>query len=225
MTEDEWLTGRETAPMLLFLRGRSARKRRLFACACCRRIWRHLKSYDHRLAVETAEDFADGKADEVLRSAIVSLVEGSEYDEMPDPDSPRFSAEVAAYYAVASDEDEDTAESLDDLETEDCAILAARSASLAVRNPPRESAEQCKLLRCIFGNPFRPVELDPNWLTSTVREMAASVYESREFGVLPVLADALQDAGCESDPILSHLRGPGPHARGCWVLDLILGKA
>ena len=224
MTEAEWLSCRETAPMLLFLRGRSARKRRLFACACCRRIWRRLKSHDHRLAVETAEDFADGKADEDLRSALVSIVEGSEDDEMPDPDSPRFSAEVAAYWAIASDEDENIAENLDDPATEDCAILSARSASFAVSNPPRESAEQCKLLRCIFGNPFHPVEFDPNWLTSTVRELAATAYESREFGTLPVLADALQDAGCDDETVLGHLRGPGPHARGCWVLDAILGK-
>ncbi len=101
------------------------------------------------------------------------------------------------------------------------ALLAAKHAASDIAS--REKL-QCKLVRCIFGNPFRPVAFDPNWLTSTVRGLASSAYDSREFGTLPVLADALQDAGCDDETVLGHLRGPGPHARGCWVLDAILGK-
>lgn len=85
-------------------------------------------------------------------------------------------------------------------------------------------AVYCDLTRCVFGNPFRPVELDRRWLTSTVVALSRSVYADRAFDRLPILADALQDAGCDSDSVLSHCRGDGPHTRGCWVVDLLLGK-
>lgn len=77
----------------------------------------------------------------------------------------------------------------------------------------------------IFGNPFRPVAIDPAWRTSTVLALAQQMYESRDFVPIPILADALQDAGCENDNILNHCRSEGPHVRGCWVVDLLLGKA
>ena len=77
----------------------------------------------------------------------------------------------------------------------------------------------------IFGNPFRPVAFDPAWRTSTAVELARQMYEAREFSAMPILADALQDAGCENADVLGHCRGPGPHVRGCWVVDLLLGKA
>ncbi|WP_246523454.1 hypothetical protein [Gemmata palustris] len=76
----------------------------------------------------------------------------------------------------------------------------------------------------IAGNPFRPVPFSPSWLTSTTLALAARMYESRDFGAMPILADALQDAGCDSADVLDHCRGPGPHVRGCWVVDLVLGK-
>jgi hypothetical protein len=88
-----------------------------------------------------------------------------------------------------------------------------------------ERRQQAALFRCIFGNPFRPVALDPAWLTSTVVQLARGVYDDRAFDRLPILADALQDAGCDDEQVLTHLRGPGPHARGCWVVDLVLGKS
>jgi hypothetical protein len=87
-----------------------------------------------------------------------------------------------------------------------------------------EGRAQCGLLRDIFGNPFRPVTFDTNWRTSDVTAMARGMYETRDFGAMPILADALQDAGCENTAVLDHCRGPGPHVRGCWVVDLILGK-
>src|SRR5262245_33627604 len=76
----------------------------------------------------------------------------------------------------------------------------------------------------IFGDAFRPVTTDLAWLTSTVVSLASQMYESRDFGAMPILADALQDAGCDNDDILTHCRGPGPHVRGCWVVDLVLGR-
>jgi hypothetical protein len=88
-----------------------------------------------------------------------------------------------------------------------------------------ECRAQAALLRDIFGNPFRPIAIDPSWLTSTVTALARQMYESRDFGPMPILADALQDSGCENSDVLTHCRGDGPHVRGCWVVDLILGKA
>ncbi|WP_052562161.1 hypothetical protein [Gemmata sp. SH-PL17] len=85
-------------------------------------------------------------------------------------------------------------------------------------------AEHADVLRDIFGNPFRPVTLSPSSITSIAVALAAQMYESRDFSAMPILADALQDAGCDNDDILNHCRGPGPHVRGCWVVDLVLGK-
>jgi hypothetical protein len=86
-----------------------------------------------------------------------------------------------------------------------------------------EERVQAALLRCIFGNPFRPVTADPSWLTSTVTALARGIYADRAFDRLPILADALQDAGCDHADILGHCRSDGPHAHGCWVVDLLLG--
>jgi hypothetical protein len=95
----------------------------------------------------------------------------------------------------------------------------------------RRQAEQdekracAALLRDIFGNPFRPVSVDPSWLTSDVVALARSTYDERAFDRMPILADALQDAGCTNNAVLTHCRDANPvHVRGCWVVDLLLGK-
>jgi hypothetical protein len=87
-----------------------------------------------------------------------------------------------------------------------------------------EAAAQAALLRDIFGNPFRTVTLDPSWLTSTVVALAAGIDAESAFDRLPILAVALQDAGCDSAEVLDHCRDEGPHVRGCWVVALVLGK-
>jgi hypothetical protein len=81
------------------------------------------------------------------------------------------------------------------------------------------------ILRDVIGNPFRPVAFSPDWRTNTVLTLARQMYEGREFSAMPILADALQDAGCDSADVLDHCRGGGPHVRGCWVVDLVLGKS
>ena len=86
---------------------------------------------------------------------------------------------------------------------------------------------QAHLLRDIFGNPFRPTTLNPAWLTwnqGTVVQIAQHIYDERKFEDLPILSDALIDAGCDNPDIIAHCRAPCPHVRGCWVLDLLLGK-
>jgi hypothetical protein len=106
-------------------------------------------------------------------------------------------------------------------------------------NPPfpdaRAFAEQGRpmiaILRCIFGNPFRPAAVDPHWRTATVLSLAVSAYDDRQLpdgslepARLGILADALEEAGCTDQGIFDHLRGPGPHVRGCWPVDVLLAK-
>jgi hypothetical protein len=93
-------------------------------------------------------------------------------------------------------------------------LTALQSGDPIQRFPP--------LFRDIFGNPFRAVTFSPEWRTDTAVALARQMYDSREFSAMPILADALQDAGCASAEILEHCRGPGPHVRGCWVVDLVL---
>jgi hypothetical protein len=87
------------------------------------------------------------------------------------------------------------------------------------------------LCRCVIGNLSKPVAIDPSWLTPTAVSLVEAIYHDRQLpsGLfdnqrLAILADALEEAGCTDEAILSHCRGPGPHVRGCWVVDLLLGK-
>jgi len=87
-----------------------------------------------------------------------------------------------------------------------------------------DQAKQADLMRCVYGNPFRPASCEPTWITPTVLSLAQSIYTDRTFDQLPTLADELEKTGCANQEILGHCRGPGPHVRGCWVVDLMLGK-
>jgi hypothetical protein len=90
----------------------------------------------------------------------------------------------------------------------------------------QEAEQQLALARDIFDNPSRHVAFSPDWRTDTAVTLARTMYEAREFSAMPILADALQDAGCDSDDILSHCRDANQvHVRGCWVCDLVLGKS
>ena len=111
----------------------------------------------------------------------------------------------------------------------DAATAVGWAVRLASYAPDRgaEPAVQARLLRDLFGDPFRPVPVDPGWAawnSATIPKLAQAIYEERRFADLPILADALEDAGCTNQDILSHCRGPGPHVRGCWAVDLVLGK-
>jgi len=108
------------------------------------------------------------------------------------------------------------------------ALEVVQAAVDAAVDPDAERATQAAILRDIFGNPLRQVAVDPFWLSwngGTVVKLAQGIYDERAFDRLPILADALEDAGCDSDDILTHLRGPGPHYRGCWCLDRLLNKS
>ncbi len=87
-----------------------------------------------------------------------------------------------------------------------------------------EKKAHANIIRDIFGNPFRPVSFEADWRTYNTTAIAREMYVSRDFSAMPILADALQDAGCDNKRILDHCRKPGEHVRGCWVVDLVLGK-
>ena len=134
---------------------------------------------------------------------------------------PRRSARIAAARAVLSAKWPTFA-------TSEMVAIAVRRwgrSRLNRRWRDEERIAHCSLLRDIFGNPFRPVAFAPEWRTDTAVAFARTMYESRDFSAMPILADALQDAGCDSDDILAHCRDTSlTHVRGCWVADLVLGK-
>jgi hypothetical protein len=106
----------------------------------------------------------------------------------------------------------------------DTAIDRGVARILALNGLPKAHEEAERLLHCIAGNPFRPINLDTTWLTPAVKVLAQSIYDDRTFERLPDLADELEKSGCDNQEVLGHCRGPGPHVRGCWLVDLVLGK-
>jgi hypothetical protein len=222
--EEEWLTSPEPGPMLRVLRGSpGARKWRLFAVACCRRVWDGLTDPRSRRAVEAAERHADGLAtDDELAQAWRAAWDASL--EIPEPQDPARRAAAEAARACAWPVEEMTAD-----EAFKAAWFAAfTTTGLPARTMGAERSAQCALLRDLLGNPFRPVAVDPAWLAwdgGRAPRLARAIFEERRFDQLRILADALEEAGCDDASLLTHCRGPGPHVRGCWVVDLILGKA
>jgi hypothetical protein len=226
MNEGQWLSGTDPTLMLDHLResGRASdRKLRLFAVACCRRLL-HLRWPDAvQEALEVAERFVDGQATaEDLRRA---AADAAGYDGAF-PLGLRAGAVARACGPDARDAASATGQVVS-------ALYVAAGRSQSVRRA--EAAEHADLLRCLFGNPFHvPVPIGPaaqSWNDGCVVRLTRAAYEERSWADgtldntrLAVLADALEEAGVYDNPLLEHLRGPGPHVRGCFVLDEILGK-
>jgi hypothetical protein len=189
--------------MLDFLQGKASnRKLRLFACAWWRRMACPLSDNRCSTAVETAERYADGLVPEEERLGVWEAARRVLED-----------AVVEEKYEQAALA-QDAALCLE--------VEASRWLSL---HPLAYRSDNTSHIICeILGNPFRPVTLDPAWRTPAVVQLARSLYEERRFEDMPVLADALEEAGCQDAAVLEHCRGPGPHVRGCWVVDLVLGK-
>ena len=207
MTEAEWLACEDPGRMLEFVRGKASdRKLRLFAAAYCRIIWDHYKMQWSRTAVEVAERHADRLATETeLLSATQPADDARVYG--------GYAAE-AAYFTAS-------------LNVEAVQYAASREFAPSPRLRAARNTHHAVLFRDLFGNPFRPKGVHPAWLSwngGTVPKLAQAIYDDRAFDRLPILADALEDAGCSDAALLGHLRGGGEHFRGCWVLDLVLGK-
>jgi hypothetical protein len=216
MVEDEWLSGQDMLRMLdQANESASRRKLRLFACACCRRFCHLLPTDAARVALETSEEIADGRA--------------------------KFAAMAGAKRAVPVLSPWDAAGW-----ASNCAHFAAgriaKHAALSAYSTSNEVAQKlgqpfgtnpryyANLLRCICGNPFRPIALAASHRTPTIVSLAQAAYDERQLPSgdldlhrLAVLADALEEAGAPE--LVVHLRGPGPHVRGCHVIDLLVGKS
>lgn len=199
-----------TAQQLLQLLpgGASSRKLRLFACQCARiglfypddRHWGNI--------VDAAEAFAEGQADTGTVATARDLI-AVECDTLADTDQC-----LAEVIRAALDLDPHQAA------TEALRWLTAFEGEIGCG----EADYAQGWLRDIFGNPFRPIDFAP-WRTDTARALAQEMYESRDFSAMPILADALQDAGCDNDEVLMHCRDAhATHVRGCWVVDGVLGK-
>jgi hypothetical protein len=201
--------------MLEFLRGgASDRKLRLFAVACCRRLWHLLGDECSRQLVELIEHCADNPNRNDRLSA-AAWQHSQHY---------RIGLYVAAPPAAAMAHDAAGAGAW----AAAWKVVTAAQRAVGLNDRTRvcdEDIPQANLLRELFGNPFRSVPIDPLWLwwsNQAVLGLARTIYEDRCFDVMPILADALEDAGCHDADILNHCRQPGEHARGCWVIDLLL---
>jgi hypothetical protein len=236
MNEEEWLTSTNPWGMIDFVGpGASARKLRLFACACCRQVWNPFLPPFVIRVVEAAEAFADGELGaEVLAGVRAYVARAAAVADHEDANNgTRYFGDVLGACLSASCQSVNVAELAQDASHTTASAAGdgpLRDGLRVVRvedRPPEffaELAAQADLFRDVFGNPFRPVAVDPAWRTSTVVALARGIYADHAFDRMPILADALQDAGCDDEEILNHCREPREHARGCWVVDLVLGK-
>lgn len=204
MTEAEWLECHNLVDMLSYLSPvGDGRKPLLLACACLARIWNDIEEEARnwaRIAGEVAE--GGGHVTSLYPADIGCFWEwGHTFPSA-------YVVEDLGWHVLGGDTESEKA----------------------------ELREHAKLVRCIFGNPFRSVlraiiadpapfvASAPTWIAADVVALAKAIYADRAFDGLPILADALEVAGCMNRDILDHCREPGPHARGCWVVDLVLGK-
>lgn len=214
MNEAEWLGCTDPKAMLRFLRGKgSDRKLRLFACACCRRIWDRIPEQCSRQAVQISENYADGGADdEELEAAFTTADRASGSPREPGNWHALDAARLAAHPEMRG---------LPDGTAVAAAMAGADGGGDFWKKYASEQAHQCDLVRDIFGTPFRP--LPPHRFPIHVVGLAEACYAAfpEVSGDFPILADALDELG--EGQAAAHCREP-LHAKGCHVLDLILGK-
>ncbi|QEG30907.1 hypothetical protein GobsT_57250 [Gemmata obscuriglobus] len=225
MTEEEWLAWRRPLRLLRYLHKaatHSDRKFRLLGVVCCRRVVEQISDVTLAEVIDGCEQIAEElnaeEWDPVLLDRLSLLrkrlqdshgcraeIDREEYEFT-------FAVEQLTSFPIHPEYCLDSCMSApcghDDYDTGQGELLF-----------------QVDLLREIFGNPFRPAEFAPEWRTSTAVALAREMYDTRDFSAMPILADALQDAGCDNADILTHCLDPQPvHVRGCWVVDLVLGK-
>ena len=215
MTEAEWLACTNPQEMLVALRSRkvSERKLRLFFVGCARAAWDLIGRDDIRRAVGDGRALRRRGGDRGRTRPVQQGGVDAACEDMPE----------AGEWFMGMD-DGHTA-----LRVAFAATLGRQGLLLLTNFQPeqlgRVTRDQPALLRDVAGPlPFRPIAADPRWLTSTAVALAQAIYEERAFDRLPILADALEEAGCDHADLLAHCRGDGPHVRGCWAVDLVLGK-
>jgi hypothetical protein len=212
--ERHWLTSESPASLLYHaeqLKALKPRKRLLFACGCYRLIWDRITLPSVREVVEKAEGKADRKVSQQELAKCRPYTPG-----------------LATYHPQNL-----LQLSLSSLVTPKMIpthiAWLVRAAFDPVKHDRADKWEndkpQADLVRDVLGNPYRPPRFEKSWRTHTAVALADQMYESRDFGAMPILADSLQEAGCDSEDILSHARDPEQvHVRGCWVVDLVLGN-
>jgi hypothetical protein len=223
VNESDWLTSNDPIALLRHVVQSgvvSERKVRLLACACCRQIWEWLPDPRSRAAVEVAERFADEQATprELARARNEALAVGG-------------GASWAPYWATNSKASGPLRNVF-----EAAAAAPARAAVQRATDHRADAwylqqsvtlAEQVALIREVIGNPFRDVPLDPMWLAyddGIVVRLAEGIYQDGAFDRMPILGDALEEAGCAVPELLAHCREPAKHVRGCWLLDALTGR-
>jgi hypothetical protein len=247
MTEAEWFASSVPDDMIIATVPHhiSFRKLRLFLAGCCRRRWDFFTVARLTSFVELIEQFADGQRDQADFEMAVGEGWKGYHQTMTTSDSspqlhPYINGEITFAVQIACSPDDrlllymvfsqrccSAAEVPDSL-----ASAYARSRGALRTNPvdakatiASEIAACADLFRCVAGNPFRPVVVPPEWRTSTVLDLTSAIYEDRAFDRMAILADALEEAGCDRPEILNHCRAGGEHVRGCWVVDSVLGKS
>ena len=234
MTEAEWLASKDFLALIRHIDSVTTTRKWLdsFCAACCRRVWHLLKDDRSRTAIEVMEsrplESMSDQEFEALRDSAAAANREAVLDLSDSLAWAQYSAAQAVHNAV---------QGLDTRVANDVSrAVAADKASM--RDPagfnailsgfetdPDEDRWQVACLRCLVGNPFRPATFDPAWRTSTAVALSSQIYDMRDFSPMPILADALQDAGCDRDDILNHCRDAKQvHVRGCWVVDRVLGK-
>jgi hypothetical protein len=235
MTESEWQSCTDPKTMLGLLHGKASdRKLRLFSAARCR-LFR--PDWDDQWATREAVDAAEQLSDGLCPAGQLARFHRPWEDFIRDVSwgtmDPTGSSTVLPPYRLG--------QLLEQAVSSPGAGSAARDVLYDDlqsyyggnwKDGRQERRAECHLLHEVFGNPFRPVTAAPAWQTPDVVALARAAYEQRELPAgtldtsrLAVLADALDDAGCDQPDLLAHLRSPGPHVRGCWAVDLLLGKA
>jgi hypothetical protein len=217
MTENEWQAC--TDPNMMLDQAQfcgSDRKWRLFASISCHRFYScFITDRRYQGALDYAERYADGTGTQEEAARV----------ERDLNDIRRETLEQAAKLPYDPGAPPTTQDAILDALDWMFYVINIPEAEFWLGESEEQLRWQCHIFRDLFGpRPFRDINLDPSWLTSSVSGLAVSIYSDRAFDRMPILGDALEDAGCDNADILNHCRQPGEHVRGCWVVDLILGK-
>jgi hypothetical protein len=244
MTEQKWESTVSPWPLrnhVADLGLLTLRKKALFAVACCRRIIHLIRDERSICAIEVCEAHADGEADfdtfcEVSAKAFAAA---RDVERNGNPGEEQLAAHAAKWLSP----DDTKLGRAAEFAGEAIGFQALSRADLIPADTPlnealaywdhptfmsamaAEERVQADLIRDLFGNPFRPFDFRDDWRTSTVLALTCRILQEQDYSLFLILADALEDAGCEDADILNHCRGTGPHVRGCWVVDLVLGKS
>jgi hypothetical protein len=220
MTESEWRKCKEPSSMMDCLGVERDegwnRQLLLLRLACCRRIEHLLPNKQCKAVLKALERYIEGRCTAEQLAKAKWIAHESYFGQTRQPRL-RARANGLAVSALIT-----CGDSL--FHTMGTAQTAAAEATGRAVIEIEEEKGQSDLVRDIFGNPFQPVTMDSSWQTSTVVALAKAIYKEEAFDRMPILADALEDAGCTNTDILNHCRQPGVHVRGCWVLDTVLAR-